>query len=167
MNGKREESVRNGSSIKREWEPSVKIVPIPRHSTEVSCSPGYGYSDRLSSLLPFFRQASEMSALILPSLLLHRDFRMVRWQFPGISPFLLLGGRSALLTFVRVALLLPFDCETVPVFTYPRFRQVFRNRSPVIIFPPSGSTFQRTPCGERRLSVSQLLRLDARLRPFR
>ena len=44
---------------------------------------------------------------------------MVRWSSSGISPFRFLGGRSALLTFVRVKLLFPSDCETAEACTFP------------------------------------------------
>ena len=69
--------------------------------------------------------------------------------FPGSF-----GGRSALLILVRVASLLPSDDKTVPAFTFTCLQEVFSNRSYLIIFPPLGSTFQRTLCSGWRLSVS-------------
>jgi hypothetical protein len=41
-----------------------------------------------------------------------------------------------------------------PAFTFFCLRKVFSSRSYLIIFPPLGSTFQRTLCSGWRLSVS-------------
>jgi hypothetical protein len=86
---------------------------------------------------------------VLPS-----GFQIVRCSSSGIAPFRSFGGRSALLTFVRGTLLPPSDDETVQAFTFCRFRKVFVCRSPLIIFPPLGLTFQRTLCSGWRLSGS-------------
>jgi hypothetical protein len=94
------------------------------------------------SLVVALQQRSEKSALILPPGVLRPGFRMARCPSSGIASRGSFGGRSALLIFVRVALLLPSDDKTVPAFTFVCFQKVFSSRSCLIIFPPLGSTFQ-------------------------
>lgn len=106
------------------------------------------------SLVVALQLLPENVALILPPGVLRPGFRMVRCPSSGIASRGSFGGRGALLILVRVASLLPPDDKTVPAFTFTCFQEVFGNRSYLIIFPPLGSTFQRTPRGEWRLSVS-------------
>jgi hypothetical protein len=102
----------HGTSFGRSWF----LLP-----SKFPAAPGYCYSDRLS--FPGFRlsvtsrKSRPFSFLtdVLPS-----GFRNVRCPSSGIAPFRSFGGRSALVTFVRVALLLPSDGETVQAFTLSR-----------------------------------------------
>jgi len=116
--------------------------------------PGYCYSDRLSFPDFALQLLSENAALIFPPGVLPPGFRMVRCPSSGIASPGSFGGRSALLILVRGALLLPSDDKTVPAFTFTCLQEVFSNRSYLIIFPPLGSTFQRTLCSGWRWSVS-------------
>ena len=81
---------------------------------------------------------SENAALILLPGVLPPGFRMVRCPSSGIAPRGSFGGRSALLIFVRVTLLLPSDDKTVQAFTFCRFQEVSGCRSSLISFLPSG-----------------------------
>jgi hypothetical protein len=117
--------------------------------------PGYGYADRLS--FPDFCFSAIIQKMLPWSLfpdVLPPGFRTVRCLSPEIASPGSFGGRSALLILVRVALLLPSDDKTVQAFTFCRFRKVFVRRSSLIIFPPLGSTFQRTLCSGWRWTVS-------------
>jgi hypothetical protein len=127
------------------WLPADTCFGAPATAlpSKFPAAPGYCYSDRLS--FPGFRlsvtsrKSRPFSFLtdVLPS-----GFRNVRCPSSGIAPFRSFGGRSALVTFVRVALLLPSDDETVRAFTFCRLRKVFGRRSFLFISPPSGPTFQ-------------------------
>ena len=82
--------------------------------------PGYGYSDRLS--FPVVRFAARLQKMLPWSFfpdVLPPGVRTVRCPSFEIASSGSFGGRSALLIFVRVALLLPSDDETVPAFTFP------------------------------------------------
>lgn len=72
----------------------------------------------------------------------------------GSLPLKILYGRSTLQKFVWSALLPSFEDKMFRACTLLNFRKVFQSRGFVIIFPPLGSTFQRTPFGGWRLSVS-------------
>jgi hypothetical protein len=72
----------------------------------------------------------------------------------GIASIADFGGRSALLILVRVALLLPSDDEPLFAFALPVPEKMMQSPKLLLPSPPSGSTFQRTPYGGWRWSVS-------------
>jgi hypothetical protein len=111
-------------------EPNVTILSACLPS-KVPAAPGYCYSDRLS--FPGFR-LSVTSRKSLPSSfltdVLPSGFRNVRCPSSGIAPFRSFGGRSALVTFVRVA----FESRRRP------HRSTFGSgpKAPTLLpFPPS------------------------------
>jgi len=105
----------------------------------------------LISLYSYFQKMLPWSFIpdVLPP-----GFRTVRCSSFEIASSGSFCGRSALLIFVRVALLLPSDDETVPACAFPDSGKLCCCRSACFPFPPLGSTFQRTPCSGWRWSVS-------------
>jgi hypothetical protein len=84
--------------------------------------PGYGYSDRLS--FPDCRFSAIVQKMLPWSFfpdVLPPGFQTVRCPSHEIASPGSFGGRSALLIFVRVALLHPSDDKTVPAFAFTVF----------------------------------------------
>jgi hypothetical protein len=101
----------------------VRMNLLRPYILQPACEPNLGYADRL--YFPDVRFSATDQKHLPISL-----FPGVLPPGVGISVVLTgncfrgsFGGWSALLTFVRVALLLPSDDKTVQAFTFPVFRK--------------------------------------------
>jgi len=101
-----------------------------------------------------FSYCPENAALILPPGMLQPGFRMVRCpSFRIASPEVLADGAPSWSSCGSHCCFPPM-IKQFPAFTFFCLQKVFSSRSYLIIFPPLGSTFQRTLYSGWRLSVS-------------
>jgi hypothetical protein len=130
--------------------------------------PGYGYADRLS--FPDFCFSAIVQKMLPWPLfpdVLPPGFRTVRCPSSGIASFRSFGGRSALLIFVRVALLLPSDDETFPAFAFHA-----SGKLAAVAEAPASSFRRQTQPSKEHFAVAGVGRFPSvlpsgcRLRPF-